>query len=150
MLELLQPLAGLDPQLVDHGPPGLPVNLQRLGGAVAAVQGEHQLAAQSFAQRELLDELGELADQLVMPAQLEFELEAVFVGGDALLVQPASRHPDELAVDTVKRGTAPEPERVAVARDGLVKAFRRRGPREPAATSSLELLRVKLPARRPG
>ena len=93
VLEPLQPLARLDPQFIDHGPAGLPVNLQRLRRAITPVQGQHQLAAQSFPQRMLLDELGELADQLVMPAQVEFEREPVFVGGNALLVQAASCRP---------------------------------------------------------
>jgi hypothetical protein len=121
VLELLQPFARLDPQFIDHGPAGLPVRLQRLGRAVAAVQGEHQLAAQSFSQRMLLDEFGELADQFVVPAQVKFKREPVFVGGNALLVQPACGRPQERAVDTLKRGAAPEPERIAVARDGPVK-----------------------------
>src|ERR1017187_1530310 len=124
VLKMLQPFTGFNSQLVDHGAPGLPVNLQRLGGAVTAVQGEHQLAAQLFPERELFHEIGELADQVVMPAQLKFEVSAVFVGSDALLVQPVSRHPDQLAVYTVKRGTPPEPERIAIAGHGLVKVIR--------------------------
>ena len=121
VLKPLKPSAGLDPQLIDHGPPGLPVNLQRLGRTVAAVQGQHQLTAQPLPQRKLLDQFGQLADQFVVPAQIEFEREPVFVGGDALLIQPARCRLDELAVYAVKRGIPPKPERIAVARDGPVK-----------------------------
>ncbi len=121
---MLQPFAGLNPQLLDHGAPDSPVYLQRLSGTAAAVQGEHQLAAQLFPERKLPDELGELADQFVMPAQLEFEVDAIFVGGNTLLVQPAGCHPDQLAVDAVKGRAPPEPERIAVAGDGPVKVIR--------------------------
>src|SRR6266446_5585555 len=79
MLELLQPFAGRTSQLVDHGAAGMLVDLQRLRRTTAAVQGEHQLATKLFPEREPPDQFGELADQFVMPAQLEFELDAVFV-----------------------------------------------------------------------
>jgi len=55
----------------------------------------------------------------VVPAKLELERGAVLVGGDALLVKVASRGLQQLAVEAVKRGTAPEPQRIAVARYGL-------------------------------
>ena len=121
VLKPLQPSARLDPQLIDHGPPGLPVNLQRLGRTVTAVQGQHQLAAQPLPQRKLLDQFGQLADQFVVPAQIELQREPFFVGGDAMLIQPARCRLHQLAVDTVKRGTPPQPERIAVTRDSPVK-----------------------------
>jgi hypothetical protein len=123
VLEPLQPSAGLDPQLVDHGPPGVPVNLQRLGRTVAAVQGQHQLAAQPLPQRKLPDQFRQLADQFVMSAQVEFEREPVLIGGDALLIQPARCRLDELAVYAAKRGTPPQPQRIAVARDSPVQVI---------------------------
>jgi hypothetical protein len=52
----------------------------------------------------LLDQLGQLTDQFVVPAQLEFEVDAILVGADALLVEPAGRGPDQLAVYAVERG----------------------------------------------
>ena len=117
--DLPQPLTGLDAQLIDHGPSGLPIHRQRLGRTPAAVQGEHQQAAQLFSQGILTGELDELAGQLMVPAQVEFEGEPVLVDGDPLLVQPAGRRPQQLAVQAGQRGPAPEPERVAVVRDRL-------------------------------
>ena len=98
VLELAEPFVRFDPQLVDHGLPGLPVGLESLGRAAGAVQSEHELFAQSFPQRESLDQLDELADQLMMPAQIELEAYAVFGHADALLIQPAGGQLHELAV----------------------------------------------------
>jgi hypothetical protein len=39
-----------------------------------------------------------------MSAQLKFKVDAVFVGREALFIQPARRYPDEQAVDPVERG----------------------------------------------
>jgi hypothetical protein len=120
-LKPLEPLAGLDPQLFDHDLPGLPVRLQRLSRAVTAVQSEHQLPVQTLTQRELGHELGELADQFVLPAQVQFQRDPVLIGRGVLLIQAASCRPDELTVQARERGTSPEPQRIAIARHGLVK-----------------------------
>src|SRR5450755_1191632 len=123
-LEVLQAFARLNAQLVDHCAAALPVELERLGDSVAAVKSEHQLTAQLLSEREFPHQFGELADQFVMPAQVEFEVDAVLIDGDALLVQAAGGQPDELTVDAVERGPPAEPERVTVAGYGLVKVTR--------------------------
>src|SRR5215510_16311006 len=56
-----------------------------------------------------------------MPAQVQFEGKPVFDGGNALLIQAAGCRLDELAVDAVKRGTAPQPQRITVSRGGPVQ-----------------------------
>jgi hypothetical protein len=113
--------AGLEAQLVDHHPPGLLVDRQRLGRPAATVQRQHQLAAQPLAQRIPPGELGELGHQLMMPAQVKFQRQPVFGDGDPLLIEPGRRSPDEQAVDALQRRTPPQPERVAVARRRLVQ-----------------------------
>ena len=45
LLELLEGRARLDPELVDEQPPGLAVDLERLGLATGAVEREHELRA---------------------------------------------------------------------------------------------------------
>ena len=50
-LELPKRLAGLEPELLDQHAPGLSVDLERVGLPAGAVEGEHQLAAQSFTER---------------------------------------------------------------------------------------------------
>ena len=59
-LELAQPLARLDAELLDERAPRVLVGLQRVGLAVGAVEREHQLGAQPLAVRVLGDQRLEL------------------------------------------------------------------------------------------
>ena len=59
-LELAQPLARLDPELLDQLPARVLVRLQRVGLPVGAVEREHQLRAQALAVRVLVDQPLEL------------------------------------------------------------------------------------------
>ena len=59
-----QPLAGLDPQLLDQCPAPVLVGLQRVGLPVAAVEGEHQLRPKALAIRVLGDQRLELSDHV--------------------------------------------------------------------------------------
>ena len=52
-LELLQPPAGLEAELVGEHPARLPVHVERLRLAARAVEGEHELSAQTLPQRVL-------------------------------------------------------------------------------------------------
>ena len=54
-----------------------PVDLERVGLAARAVEREHQLAAQPLAQRVLVDERFELADELRVAAERELGLGAL-------------------------------------------------------------------------
>ena len=49
LLELPQPVAGLDPELVDERAAGFLVTLQRLRLATGAVEREHELATEPLA-----------------------------------------------------------------------------------------------------
>ena len=77
LLELAQLSAGLDAELVDEHLAGRAVDLKRLGLAAATVQAEHQLAAEPLAERVLLDESLQLADELAVAAEREVGLDAL-------------------------------------------------------------------------
>src|SRR5262249_57763871 len=63
-VEPLQRRARLDAELVDECAPGVEIRLERLGLAARAVERQHQLAAQPFAERVLPDEGLELAGEI--------------------------------------------------------------------------------------
>ena len=86
-LELLQRSSGFDAELLDEGPAGGSVGVQRLGLSSGAVEGEHELRSRSFAQRLLGDKALELADHLGVPSPLEVGLDAVLESGEAHLFQ---------------------------------------------------------------
>ena len=86
-LELLQLTSGFDAELLDQGPAGGAVGVQRLGLSSGAVEGEHELRSRSFAQRLLGDKALELADHLGVPSPLEVSLDAVLESGEAHLFQ---------------------------------------------------------------
>ena len=62
--ELLQPRAGLEPQLLGQAASERLVNLQRLRLPRRPVKGEHELAAQPLTQRVALSEFAELRHQV--------------------------------------------------------------------------------------
>jgi hypothetical protein len=68
-LELAQPLARLDTRLLDQGPACLLVGLQRFRLAVAAVERQHQLGAQTLAVGVLGDQRLELSNDLGVAAE---------------------------------------------------------------------------------
>jgi hypothetical protein len=61
--------ARFDAQLVDEPVAPVPVHGQRLGRATQPVQRQHQLGAQPLPGGVPLDQRGQLADQLGVPAQ---------------------------------------------------------------------------------
>ena len=67
-MQLAQPVAGLDAELLDERAPRLLVGLERLRLAAGAVEAEHQLAPQPLPQRVLVDQRLELADELGVSA----------------------------------------------------------------------------------
>ena len=67
---------GVDAEFVVEQPPGVGVDAERLGLPPAAVEGEHQLGAQPFAQRVFGGERGQFGDHLGVAAQVEVELDA--------------------------------------------------------------------------
>ena len=75
LVQLAKRTTGLDSELLHQaGASGL-IRLERVSLAARAVQGQHELAAQSLAQRVLAGEALQLADELVMVAQHQIELD---------------------------------------------------------------------------
>ncbi len=122
--------------LGDQGAPGL-VDREGVGHPAAAVEGQHQLAAQPFPQRLLPDERLELADEFAVAAQGELRLDALHDDADPALLQRRRLGPDQLlrtvgqwlppplgeagAVRLHRVELAVLPERGSRVRDGLVE-----------------------------
>ena len=74
-MQLHEPGARLDPQLVDEDRAGVAVRLQRLGLPTGAVEGLHQQAAGSLPKRMLRDEALQLAHDIGVAAERELGLD---------------------------------------------------------------------------
>ena len=87
-LDPLQRRARLEAELVGESSAGVPVDLERLRLPAGAVQREHQLPAQPLAQWVPADELLELLDDRVMPAQGEVGLDPLLERREVQLLEP--------------------------------------------------------------
>src|SRR5262249_58424779 len=83
-LQVTQCRARCDAELLVELRPRVLVRSERIGLPAGPVESEHQLLAESLAERVTLDERRDLADELDVPAQLE-------VGVDAIL-EPTPPH----------------------------------------------------------
>ena len=136
-LQLAQPLARLDAELVDERAARVLVGLQRVGLAVAAVEREHVLRPQPLAVRVLGDQRVELADHLGVAAEREPRLDELLGDRDPQLLQPRALAVGERRVREVReRRPAPLGERALERRRGRLAGGRRRArrarPRAPA------------------
>ena len=86
-LELLQPRAGLDPELVDQDAPCLPTCLERLVLTSRAVESEDLLLAEPFPIGVLGDERFQRRRQAVVPAAGELGLIRELDGREAELLE---------------------------------------------------------------
>ena len=119
-LEVLEPRPRLDPEPLDEHAPRVLVRVKRLGLASRAVEGEHQLAAQSLAERVGGDQRLELADELVVTAERELSLDAQLLRDELELLESGDRGLRERLVREVgERSAAPEGERLAELRRRL-------------------------------
>jgi hypothetical protein len=113
VLELSQRHAWLDSELVDHRPARLPVGLESLGLPTGAIEGEHQLAPESLAERLLGDQRLELPDELRTRAERELRVDQVLERCHAEFRQVADFVRDERLVGQIgERRPTPEPERL--------------------------------------
>ncbi|GGP83583.1 hypothetical protein GCM10010215_06380 [Streptomyces virginiae] len=109
----LEFLAGIDPELVREHRPPVVVEVDGVRLPPGPAQGRHQLAPDALAQRELGDEPGEFAGDLLVPAEGEVRGDAVLQGDG-----PCLRQPRGLGVGEVFRGVRerlPVPPRQGVA-----------------------------------
>ena len=96
--------------------------MQRLGLAVGAVEGEHELAAEALPQRVAGDERLQLADELGVAAEREVGLDPLFERRQLQLVQARDLRLCERLVGEVGQGGAPpEGERPAQLLGGLLR-----------------------------
>ena len=109
-MELLELGGGIGAQVGSQALPDSLVVLQRLGGASAASQREHQLTSHPLIERVLGRPPGQLAHQLGVPPVTQREIGAVECGGSLLGMQ---RHPQSGTpgpVEPAQRLSAPEPD----------------------------------------
>ena len=145
LVEALQWLSGLDPQLVDEQASGLLVDLERVCLAAAAVERQHERGAHALAQRMLARERLELGNERGVDAQLELGVDALFERGEPQLLEPHDLGlREQLVLDVDERAAAPERER----RAQELRALGRRS-RRGAAHELLESVDVRLAGREP-
>ena len=149
MLEPLQGLARLDPELVDERLPRLLVGGEGVGLPVGAVEGEHLLGAQALTQRMLADEHLQLAEHVLVAAEREIAVDPVHQRGQPQLVELRDLvAPVRLERETGQRRAAPERERLPQelgSRLGLARCGSARG----AVASSCARVDVEAIGRRP-
>ena len=115
-LELPERRPGVDAELLDERPASALEPLQRVGLPAAAVQREHQLAAQALAKRVLRDERLELRHQLVVAAERQLSVDAILDRRETELLEPGDLALREcLASQLGQRLPAPERKRLAQA-----------------------------------
>ena len=115
-LELLQRRAGLDPELVDERTAPASEDVERVGLPAAAIERDHQLAAQALAKRVLGDERLELRHELVLAAERQVGVDPLLDGREALLLEARDLALGErLVAEVGQRLPVPERERLAQA-----------------------------------
>jgi hypothetical protein len=114
LLEPAQLRSGFEPELGVECGARRAERGQRVGVAAGAVEREHQLAVQALVPRVLADQLLELADQLVVPAEPQIGVHPILECGKAQLVQaPDLGLREALIAHLRQRRPAPQPQRVA-------------------------------------
>ena len=148
-LELAQPLARLDPQLVGQRAAGVAVGLQRVGLPVGPVEREHELRPQPLTVGVLGDQALEPPEQVGVAAESELGLGQQLEGRGAQVVKARDLALGEgLEGQVRQRPPAPQRERLLerrrrprrAARGQLAAAF----PDQPLEAPRVELLRVEL------
>jgi hypothetical protein len=106
--------AGLDTDLLDEHRARVPIGVERVGLATAAVEREHPQAMQALAQRLLHDQRLELAYHLGVAPGGEVLADRLLDRPEPQLLEPADlERRERLGGDVVERRTPPQRERVA-------------------------------------
>ena len=112
-LELSECMGRLDAELFDKRAASVLVGIERLRLPARAVESEHQLRAEAFAERVQFDERTEFPYQLRMPSELEIRFAPPLQGREAQLLQTRDLCPREPVIGEVgERRPAPERERL--------------------------------------
>ena len=88
-LEPAEPLARLDPELLDQSPARLLVGLQRVRLAVRPVQGQHQLRPRALSVGVVADQRLELPHHLGMTTERQLRLDQLLQPRRAQVVEPS-------------------------------------------------------------
>ena len=132
LLELAQPLARLDAELLDQRPARVLVGLQRVGLAVRAVEGQHQLRPQALPVGVLGDQRLQLPDHLGVAAERQLGLDQLLERRDAQVVEPGDLALRERLVGEIRqRRAAPQRQRLLERRQRRARAGRRPAPLRP-------------------
>ena len=105
---------GVDAELLGQCGLGEGADLQRLRRLPVAVERQHELRDQALPGRHRGDQVGQLANELAMMAEVELDGDAFFDRGDALLVQPGTQ-PLSSFVRKLGRQDRPAPKPLGVA-----------------------------------
>ena len=112
-LQLLKRLIRLETELFDELPPRVRIDAERLGLTARAVEGEHQLTAQSLPQRMTPRQNRELGNERLMPAERELGVDPLLDCGETQLLEALDLGPRERLVGEVGECiTSPERERL--------------------------------------
>ena len=140
-LQLSQPRARLDSQLVEHRP-GVAVGGQGLRLPARAVKRHHQLGSQALPVRLLRDQRLELADQVRVAAECEVGLDPLLQCGKALPVEPPGFQPGKrLSSKLGQRRPPPELESLAQELRGVVQVRSPRLRNQRLEAQEIELVR---------
>src|SRR6516164_7153571 len=111
-LKRLQLLARLQTKLLTEEPARAAVGGERIGLALAAEEGQHELAPEALAEWVLGDQALQLRGKLSMPAKGEFSIDPLFQTGKAELVQALGLQRKHAAIGHAgQRRPAPQPKR---------------------------------------
>ena len=110
-MQRLDRRGGVDAEFACQCPAQPLVHLQRLALSPAPVEGDHQVFGDVLVVGVLAQQRGQLLDDLMMTPQVEFDAQAQFVRGRALLVQPCRIELQDPAGDVDQRVTAPAGQR---------------------------------------
>src|SRR6266496_1756047 len=130
LLDRLQARPRLEADLLDEIASRLPVDLQSLGLAPRAVEGDHQLAAQPLAERMLDDESLELGDKCLVLGEGQFRFDPFLERSEPQLFKPLDLDLCEgLEREVAERRASPERERLAeLLAGGFWRVSRKRTP----------------------
>ena len=111
-MEVLEPGAGLDAELLDERRASGAVRSERIGLPPRPVEREHQLPVEPLPERLLIDQRLELRDEVAMASEEEIGVDALFERSLAQLLEPADLGLGERLVGEIgERRPAPQAER---------------------------------------
>jgi len=127
LLESLQRLTRLDPQLVDEHAPCALVRVQGLRLSAGPVKREHQLPAKPLAQGVVSDQRLELGDEVVVTTERKIGFDPFLECRQAKLLKPGDLDVRErVECELRKRRAAPEGQRLAERGGGGVRVSGRK------------------------